>query len=174
MVANSLIFEVVLMFYKAVYPSPLGEIALVCDENALVSLSLPGQRGFPQACSMAEHPILTQTMAWLDDYFAGNAPSPAALPLRPEGTAFRRLVWDLLLEIPYGKTVSYGDLAKKAALILGKPRMSAQAVGQAVGRNPLCIVIPCHRCLGAKGQLTGYAWGIERKQWLLRHEEETK
>ena len=158
------------MFYKAVYPSPLGEITLVCDESALVCLSLPGQRGFPHGCAMTEHPILTRAKCWLDAYFSGEAPSPADLPLRPEGTAFRMLVWDLLLEIPYGKTVSYGDLAKKAADVLGKPRMSAQAVGQAVGANPIAIVIPCHRVLGADGSLTGYAGGIHYKKALLQLE----
>ena len=158
------------MFYQTVYPSPLGEITLVCDEAALLHLSLPGQRAFPHAAETGEHPILAQTKAWLDAYFAGNAPSPAALPLRPEGTEFRRLIWGLLLEIPYGKTVTYGALAKKAAEILGKPRMSAQAVGQAVGSNPIAIVIPCHRVVGADGSLTGYAGGIHYKRALLQLE----
>ena len=158
------------MYIKATYPSPLGEITLVCDEGALLSLSLPGQRAFPHAAENGEHPILAQAKQWLDAYFAGNAPSPAALPLRPEGTEFRRLIWGLLLEIPYGKTVTYGDLAKKAAEILGKPRMSAQAVGQAVGSNPIAIVIPCHRVVGADGSLTGYAGGIHYKKALLQLE----
>ena len=158
------------MFYQTVYPSPLGEITLVCDEGALVSLSLPGQKGFAQECAAGEHPILVQTKAWLDAYFAGNAPSPAGLPLRPEGTEFRRLIWGLLLEIPYGKTVTYGALAKKAAEILGKPRLSAQAVGQAVGSNPIAIVVPCHRVVGADGSLTGYAGGIHYKKALLQLE----
>lgn len=166
MEANSLILEVVLMFYKAVYPSPLGGITLVCDETALVSLTLPGQRGFPHECATAEHPILTRAKRWLDAYFSGRAPSPADLPLKPEGTAFRKLVWELLLQIPYGKTAAYGDLAKQAAEILGKPRMSAQAVGQAVG----AIVIPCHRCVGADGSLTGYAGGLHYKKALLQLE----
>ena len=158
------------MFFKAIYPSPLGRITLVCDEDALISLSLPGQKGFARDAEYGAHPILTQAMAWLDDYFAGNAPSPAALPLRPEGTAFRRLIWELLLEIPYGKTAAYGALAKRAAEILCKSRMSAQAVGQAVGANPIAIVIPCHRCVGADGSLTGYAGGIHYKKALLQLE----
>ncbi|MBQ7098387.1 MAG: methylated-DNA--[Oscillospiraceae bacterium] len=158
------------MFYQTVYPSPLGEITLVCDGEALVSLSLPGQKGFAQECAAGAHPILEAAMQWLDAYFAGNAPSPAALPLRPEGTAFRRLIWGLLLEIPYGKTVTYGTLAKKAAEALGKPRLSAQAVGQAVGANPIAIVIPCHRVVGADGKLTGYAGGIHYKKALLQLE----
>ena len=158
------------MYWKTTYPSALGEITLVCDEGALVSLSLPGQKGFTQECAAGEHPILVQTKAWLDAYFAGNAPSPAALPLRPEGTEFRRLIWELLLEIPYGKTVTYGALAKKAAEALGKPRMSAQAVGQAVGANPIAIVVPCHRVVGADGSLTRYAGGIHYKRSLLQLE----
>lgn len=158
------------MYWKTAYPSPLGEITLVCDETALLHLSLPGQRGFAQECASGEHPILEAATQWLDAYFAGAAPSPAGLPLRPEGTEFRRLIWGLLLEIPYGKTVTYGDLAKKAAEILGKPRMSAQAVGQAVGANPIAVIIPCHRVVGADGSLTGYAGGIHYKRALLQLE----
>ena len=158
------------MYWKATYPSALGEITLVCDETALLSLSLPGQKGFAHATECGEHPILAQAKDWLDAYFAGNAPSPAGLPLRPEGTEFRRLIWGLLLEIPYGKTVTYGELAKKAAKILGKPHLSAQAVGQAVGANPIAIVIPCHRVVGADGKLTGYAGGIHYKKALLQLE----
>ncbi|MBE6951560.1 MAG: methylated-DNA--[protein]-cysteine S-methyltransferase [Ruminococcaceae bacterium] len=158
------------MFYRTVYPSPLGEITLVCDDDALVHLSLPGQRGFSRNAAEIPHPILTQTKDWLDRYFAGDAPSPAELPLRPEGTEFRKLIWTLLLQIPYGQTVSYGSLAKQAAAILGKPRMSAQAVGGAVGANPIAIVIPCHRVVGADGDLTGYAGGIHYKRALLELE----
>lgn len=158
------------MYFKSVCPSPLGEITLVCDETDLLHLSLPGQRPFPQPAESARHPILEQTKNWLDRYFAGQAPSPDELPLRPEGTPFRQLVWKLLLEIPYGETVTYGDLAKKAACLSGKAAMSAQAVGQAVGRNPIAIIIPCHRCIGADGSLTGYAGGIHYKKALLQLE----
>ena len=112
------------MYWKTAYPSALGEITLVCDERALLCLSLPGQKGFAQECAAGAHPILEAATQWLDAYFAGNAPSPAGLPLRPEGTEFRRLIWGLLLEIPYGKTVSYGTLAKRAAEISGKFRLS--------------------------------------------------
>lgn len=158
------------MFYKTTYPSPLGAISLVCDDEALVHLSLPGQPEFSGVAVEKPHPILAQTKEWLDRYFAGVAPSPSELPLRPEGTAFQKIVWQLLLTIPYGHTTSYGELAKKAALILGKPRMSAQAVGQAVGANPICVIIPCHRVLGSKGRLTGYAGGIHYKTALLELE----
>ena len=158
------------MFYQTTYPSPLGLITLVCDDEALVHLSLPGQKPFAHPSQGVTHPILTRTAGWLDRYFAGYAPSPAELPLRPAGTAFRELIWKLLLEIPYGRTVSYGKLAQKAAAQLGKPRMSAQAVGQAVGANPIAIVIPCHRVVGADGSLTGYAGGIHYKKALLELE----
>lgn len=158
------------MFYKTVYPSPLGEILLICDESHLLHLSLPGQRGFDRAAENRMHPVLAQANAWLDSYFAGDAPSPALLPLAPEGTPFRRLVWELLLQIPHGQTVTYGELAKQAAALLGKPRMSAQAVGQAVGANPISIVIPCHRVLGSGGRLTGYNGGIHHKKALLELE----
>lgn len=158
------------MFYKTLHPSPLGKITLVCDETHLLHLSLPGQKGFDRDCESGDHPILAQTKAWLDSFFMGNAPSPALLPVKPEGTAFRKCIWALLLEIPYGQTVTYGGLAKKAAVILGKPRMSAQAVGQAVGANPIAIVIPCHRVVGAGGALTGYAGGLHYKKALLELE----
>lgn len=158
------------MFYQTTYSSPLGNISLVCDDEALVHLSLPGQPGFSGDTVEKSHPILAQTTDWLDRYFSGEAPSPSELPLHPTGTAFQELIWKLLLEIPYGQTTTYGDLAKKAAAILCKPRMSAQAVGQAVGANPISVIIPCHRVLGAKGKLTGYAGGVHYKVALLELE----
>ena len=106
---------------------------------------------------------------WLDEYFRGNIPNPNILPLSPAGTSFQRKVWDLLLTIPYGETTTYGTIAKTISL-----SMSAQAIGGAVSRNPISIIIPCHRCLGANGRLTGYAGGLSNKKWLLHHEEETK
>ncbi len=158
------------MYRKATYPSALGEITLVCDGEMLVHLSLPGQKAFDQPTAGESHPILTQTMDWLDRYFAGEAPSPMELPLSPAGSDFRKLIWNLLLEIPYGQTTTYGALAKRAAELLNKPRMSAQAVGQAVGANPIAIIIPCHRCMGADGSMTGYAGGIQYKKALLELE----
>lgn len=158
------------MHYQTTYSSPLGNISLVCDDEALVHLSLPGQPGFSGVSVEKSHPILTKATDWLDRYFAGVGPSPSELPLRPMGTAFQELIWQLLLTIPYGQTTTYGDLAKKAASLLGKPRMSAQAVGQAVGANPISVIIPCHRVLGAKGKLTGYAGGVHYKIALLQLE----
>jgi len=164
-------------YYSAQSPSPLGPITLVCSDEALVALRLPGQQPFEQEAqpvpSPESHPILHQTARWLDRYFAGEPLDPTELPLSPEGSPFRQLIWELLLEIPWGQTVTYGDLAAKAAALLGKKRMSAQAVGQAVGANPIAIIIPCHRCLGAGGRLTGYAGGLHLKRELLDMEEIT-
>ena len=158
------------MFYQSTYPSPLGEITLTCDEVHLLHLSLPGQKQFPHPAEAGTHPLLDRTKDWLDRYFSGGTPSPSELPLMPRGTPFRELVWQLLLEIPWGQTVSYGELAGKAARILNKTRMSAQAVGQAVGANPIPVIIPCHRVVGADGNLTGYAGGIHYKIALLELE----
>ncbi len=155
-----------IVYYRTSFPSPLGPIELVCDETALVALWLPGQRPFASDAA-GDHPILEQAAQWLRRYFAGEWVAADALPLRPEGTHFQKLIWKLLLEIPYGETRTYGALAKDAAKILGKPNMSAQAVGGAVGANPIAIIIPCHRCIGAGGKLTGYAGGIHYKEALL-------
>ena len=148
--------------YRYVYESPLGDLLLVSDGKSLLQLCIA-------ECNEQEDSpdeVLGQACNWLDQYFAGQQPS--FMPsLAPNGTAFQQLVWQLLLEIPYGCTTSYGLLAKKAAALLGKEHMSAQAIGQAVGSNPIAIIIPCHRVVGSKGQLTGYAWGLERKEKLL-------
>ena len=155
------------------YDSPLGEILLAGNGEGLTGLWFAGQKyfaqGLPGDAAPGEDTVLAQTCRWLDRYFAGEDPGPLP-PLAPRGTHFRREVWDILLTIPYGETRSYGSIAREVAQQLGKAAMSAQAVGGAVGRNPISIVIPCHRCVGAKGQLTGYAGGLERKAWLLRHE----
>lgn len=159
------------MYYVTQYDAPLGQIGLACSEDALVGLWLPGQRSFSKETvflsSPEEHPVLAQTAQWLDRYFAGLRPNAREIPLAPQGTAFQKLIWNLLLEIPYGASSTYGALAALAAADLGKARMSAQAVGGAVGANPISIIIPCHRCLGAKGQLTGYAGGLALKKALL-------
>ena len=105
-----------------------------------------------------------------DRYFAGEKPSPLELPLAPAGTPFQRAVWEQLEQIPYGATTTYGAIAQTLARAMGRPSLSPQAVGSAVGRNPISIVIPCHRVVGADSSLTGYAGGLERKKWLLQHE----
>jgi len=153
--------------YAAQYDSPLGRLLLTCEDNGLTGIwfdrELPNQRN-PDG-----HPVLRQTAAWLDVYFRGENPT-IEIPIALVGTDFQKLVWKLLLAIPYGESRSYGQLAREMAIVLGKEKMSAQAVGQAVGKNPISILIPCHRVVGTKGQLTGYASGLEKKIWLLRHE----
>lgn len=149
--------------------SPVGKLLLVSDGVCLTGLYMD-REPLPQWQRKDEAEIFCATRKWLDSYFAGQ-PEPAAdIPLKPEGTAFQKRVWDLLRTIPWGQTRSYGDLARQLAAELGKERMSAQAVGQAVGRNPVSILVPCHRVVGTDGSLTGYAGGLDRKKWLLCHE----
>jgi methylated-DNA-[protein]-cysteine S-methyltransferase len=131
-----------------------------------------GQKYFAQGLSVTpqQHalpPVLAQARAWLDAYFAGQRPDVGDLPLAPQGSAFRQAVWALLRAIPYGQTTTYGDLARALAAQSGQTRVSAQAVGGAVGHNPLSIVVPCHRVLGRGGSLTGYAGGLDKKVKLL-------
>ncbi len=154
------------MTITAARPSPLGELILVSDGSALTGLRFTGQRHFPAGLPapgpVSASEVFEDTARWLELYFSGERPS--FLPrLSPEGTAFQRTVWERLLRIPYGKTVTYAELAAG----LGT---SARAVGGAVGRNPISLIIPCHRVVGAGGALTGYAGGIGRKEALLRFE----
>ena len=144
------------------YPSPVGTLYLTADEGGLTGIWMHPEK-------TGDYPVLAQAKQWLDAYFSGN-PTGADFPLNPQGTAFQRQVWDILLTIPYGQTTTYGAIAREMAARTGKEQMSAQAVGQAVGKNPISILIPCHRVVGANGSLTGYAGGLERKEWLLRHE----
>lgn len=167
------------MYYSAQYVSPIGTLTLCAHEDRLAGLWLEGQKYF--GASIPEEmvpdggiPVLRQAGEWLDRYFSGEAPSPAGLPLSPMGTPFRQTVWKLLLEIPYGRVITYGQLSWRTAAALERPSMAAQAVGSAAGHNPISIIIPCHRLVGADGSLTGYAGGLERKQWLLRHEQKTR
>ena len=157
------------MSFYTIFPSPIGSLLLTSDGQALTGLWMQTQ--IPPSMPMEradELPLFRQVRSWLDSYFAGDAPA-ADFPIAPDGTGFQQVVWQRLLRIPYGHTVTYGAIAREIS-----PTMSAQAVGGAVGRNPISIIIPCHRCIGAKGQLTGYAGGLEIKKWLLHHEEETK
>lgn len=162
-----------LMQIKQWYSSPLGELLLAADEKGLTGAWFAGQkyfgRGLEPDAVQVDTPVLCQAKAWLDMYFSGRQPDFLP-PLHPAGTAFQRKVWESLLEIPWGKPVSYGSLAQTVARKLGKAHMSAQAVGGAVGRNPISIFIPCHRVVGADGSLTGYAGGMEKKQALLELE----
>ena len=152
--------------YYTLYPSPLGVLILTGTDNALTGLYLPAQNYTTQGLERCDGlPLFTAVIRWLDAYFEGNH-REIDFPLSPAGTPFQTRVWQLLRTIPRGKTLTYGQIAAR----LDNPRAS-QAVGQAVGRNPISIIIPCHRCVGAGGRLTGYAGGLEAKQWLLRHEE---
>lgn len=161
------------MTYTQTYSSPLGEVLLSADDMGLSGLWFPGQRHFartlPPGAVPRETPVLTETKRWLDCYFSGKRPNFLP-PLHLIGTDFQQAVWNLLSEIPYGQTATYGALARTLAQQLGKPAMSAQAVGAAVGRNPVSVIIPCHRVVGADGNLTGYAGGVERKRFLLNLE----
>lgn len=155
--------------------SPLGCILLAEKEGALAGLWMEGQKYFlgslrEEARAWDDAPVFRQTKAWLGRYFAGQRPEIGELPLAPDGSAFRKLVWELLCEIPYGETTTYGEIANRVAVRRGCAKMSAQAVGGAVGHNPISIIIPCHRVVGVAGSLTGYAGGIDKKIKLLTHE----
>ena len=152
------------------YDSPLGGICLAADALGLTGLWFDGEKYFgsnlPANPVRQETEILTETKRWLDVYFSGREPDFLP-PLHPIGSPFRRAVWDLLLQIPYGQTTTYGALARQLAAQQGRAAMSAQAVGGAVGHNEISILIPCHRVVGADGSLTGYAGGVEKKRFLL-------
>ena len=197
------------MTYTAHYDSPLGGITLASDGHALTGLWFDGQKHFAatltnESSEDSDLPVFEHTRKWLDLYFSGDCPDFTP-PLAPKGTPFQQKVWRLLLAIPYGKTVTYGEIAQRVvemrliaslhgvtpqdALLrsascrgaslrdaslkgafLPKQHMSAQAIGGAVGRNPISLIIPCHRVIGANGSLTGYAGGLERKKYLLELE----
>lgn len=152
------------------YDSPLGKILLAADEVGLTGLWFYGQKYFANYLPEENHdgktPALEQAKKWLDIYFSGKEPDFTP-PLHPIGSDFRRAVWDILLKIPYGKTITYGDIARELAEKKGAAKMSAQAVGGAVGHNEISIIIPCHRVVGTNGSLTGYAGGIDKKISLL-------
>lgn len=163
------------MYYKATYPSPIGTITLACEGDHLVGLWMEGQKyhGATISEEMVEKvdmPVFDMAKKWLDKYFAGERPAICELPLRPAGGEFRQGVWSILCEIPYGEVITYGDIAKKMAVKMGKKNMSSQAVGGAVGHNPISIIIPCHRVVGSNGSLTGYGGGIQIKVKLLELE----
>jgi methylated-DNA-[protein]-cysteine S-methyltransferase len=165
------------MYCQTTYESPIGALTIACDEGGknLVGLWTDGQkyhgdivhRHTTKAC---DTPLLGFTKKWLDRYFAGERPDVSELPLAPVGSDFRQRVWRILLEIPYGEVITYGDIAKEVAAEMGKKSMSSQAVGGAVGHNPISIIIPCHRVVGSNGSLTGYAGGLDIKVRLLELE----
>lgn len=161
------------MHYINHYDSPLGGITIASDGEALIGLWFDGQKYFADTLSAehreAELPVFKEARRWLDIYFLGHRPDFTP-PLLMTGSPFRRRVWESLLRIPYGKTTTYGAIAKEIASKRGLSSMSAQAVGGAVGHNSISLIIPCHRVLGTDGGLTGYAGGIGRKRALLRLE----
>lgn len=161
------------MQYTTTCPSPVGEILLAADEIGLTGLWFEGEKYYALSLDKEheerEVPVLAEAKRWLEIYFAGREPDFMP-PLHMIGTPFQIEVWELLRKIPYGKTTTYGELARQIAKQRGLPRMSAQAAGGAVGHNPISIIIPCHRVVGSNGSLTGYAGGIQRKIQLLAHE----
>ncbi len=160
------------MYYSTVYPSPVGMLTLACDGENLVGLWLEGQKYFGgtirgEMTERNEIPVFAAAKEWLDRYFAGEKPAASELPLRPMGSAFRQDVWQVLRGIPYGTVTTYGEIAERIAAKNNRESMSGQAVGGAVGHNPISIIIPCHRVVGANGSLTGFAGGIRAKMKLL-------
>lgn len=159
---------------KDYYTSPIGESILTSDGNSLTGLWFEGKNRCGninfREMKKKKLPVFQQTKDWLDIYFDGNIPEFTP-PMSVEGTDFRREVWDILKQIAYGTTMTYGEIAEIMAARKRIVKMSAQAVGGAVGRNPISIIIPCHRVVGANGSLTGYGGGIERKLALLRLEK---
>ena len=164
------------IFYKTEFNSPVGELTLCSDGKKLVGVWLKGQKYFADSVkyfSIVKNDnlkIFEDTKMWLVDYFNGVKRYPRELALAPIGGEFRQMIWNELCEIPYGKTITYGELACRIAKLRGIEKMSAQAVGGAVGHNPISIIIPCHRVVGKNGQLTGYAGGLDVKSKLLRLE----
>lgn len=157
------------------YDSPLGIIIIEYDNDALTALYFKNERveinssEIKNACENNDLKIIQETIKWLDIYFSGKEPTFTPKYIL-KGTNFQKLVWEELNKIPYGHTITYGEIAQKIAKKLNKQKMSAQAVGQAVGKNPISIIVPCHRVIGKNNKLTGYAGGIERKIQLLKLE----
>ena len=160
------------MVYTMRYDSPIGGLLLAEKDGALVGVWMEGQKYFlgslkEEMQESSNSPMLRQAGQWLDCYFGGEKPEIGRLRLAPMGSEFRKAVWKILCEIPYGSVTTYGEISKKIAAGRGLERMSAQAVGGAVGHNPISIIIPCHRVVGANGSLTGYAGGLQKKIALL-------
>ena len=162
------------MHYISYYNSPIGKILLAADESSLTGLWFDGEKYFAHCLEKRheekETPLLHKTKCWLDIYFSGKEPN-FSVPLRFNGTAFQNEVWKILCTIPYGHITTYGEIAKQIAAKRGIKRMSAQAVGGAVGHNEISIIVPCHRVVGTNGSLTGYAAGIDKKIKLFTLEK---
>lgn len=162
--------------FAASFDSPVGRLFAASDGERLEGLWIQGQKRFPAALESGaandrpDLPVFISLRFWLDSYFSGRNPSASAIPLRLQGSDFQQIVWNFLLRVPYGKVLSYGELAAQTARRLGKPRFSARAVGGAVARNPISIIVPCHRIVASDGKLTGYAGGLKNKIRLLELE----
>ncbi len=158
--------------------TPIGPVTLAAEGNALAALWMEKQRFFgvvegktvaPFPSEDSDDPVLLLAKEWLGRYFAGEKPNPQELPLAPRGSDFQRRVWELLLDVPYAEVITYGQLAARLAERRGRP-VAAQAIGGAVGRNPIALIIPCHRVIAAGGKIGGYGGGIRRKEFLLNFE----
>lgn len=163
------------MYYYYIYNSPVGKLTIASNQKNIVGLWLDKQKYYMdilegKECQEKETDVIKLTKKWLDKYFNNEKPEISELPIEFIGTDFRKQVWEILNQIPYGKVVTYGDIAKQLSRHKGIKKMSAQAVGGAVGHNPISIIIPCHRVVGANGSLVGYAGGIETKIKLLELE----
>ena len=164
------------MIYTSNYKSPIGNLLIASKENKLVGLWIENQKyylsNFKDKIIETENlEILVKTKKWLDRYFKGEKPDISELEINFIGSEFRKSVWEILKNIPYGEVITYNDIAKELAKQKGIKKMSAQAVGGAVWHNPISIIIPCHRVVGSNGSLTGYAGGIKKKIYLLEHEK---
>lgn len=161
------------MQYTSTYQTPVGEILLACDGAGLTGLWFKGGKYYAlnldKEHEPRETPFFSQAARWLDIYFSGREPDFMP-PIHMIGSPFQLSVWELLRKIPYGETTTYGEIARSLAAERGLPHMSAQAVGGAVGHNPISIIVPCHRVIGANGNLTGYAGGLQKKKKLLAYE----
>jgi methylated-DNA-[protein]-cysteine S-methyltransferase len=161
------------MTYTCTLPTPLGDVTLAAAGGKLTGLWFVGQKYYPADAAswtnQPDYPVFVQARAWLEAYFAGKKELPE-LPLAPQGTPFQREVWKILLAIPPGGVTTYGQIAAQLAAARGLDRISARAVGGAVGRNPISLLIPCHRVVGADKSLTGYAGGLDKKKALLKLE----
>ncbi|MGN1267463.1 MAG: methylated-DNA--[protein]-cysteine S-methyltransferase [Dorea sp.] len=165
------------MEYVTDYESKLGKILLASDGKAITGLWFYGQKYFADTLGdkyeNGNLKIFQETKKWLEKYFSGKNPE-MNIELNPKGSEFRQKVWKILCEIPYGEVMTYGEIAKKIAKAEGKKSMSAQAVGGAVGHNPISILIPCHRVVGSDGSMTGYAGGVEKKEWMIGMEQDNQ
>ena len=163
------------MIYTCKINTPVAPLTASAENNKLTGLWFKGQKYYPVKTDTwvnePDYPIFKELKLWIKKYFEGKNPSVKDIKLEPHGTAFQKEVWKILLKIPYGTTITYGEIAKQIACKKGLLSMSTQAVGGAVGHNPISILIPCHRVIGAAGSLTGYAGGIDKKEALLRLEK---